>query len=260
MLMFDHFLGPNHVGNMASATETNLTGTLNNGGKKRFTWETYVRIHTEQHSVLNGLKDYGYAVSDDSCKVHHLLKGIKTTELDVFKTQVMDIPSLRDDFAETVELYSTFINQMKAEKSQLNASDVSFASGKAGKNSFGKRNSSGISNVSNAAVDDRFFDKQEYHALTPDQKNTPRLNRLKRGHVGKFHTGNGNGNRKNSGKGPTLKYLTRSIAALTTDIDKFGFTDYDEEEDESSEEEEGNSNLSNASLTRQSKKKNYGNN
>jgi hypothetical protein len=48
MLLFDHFLGPNNVGNMASEAETKLTGTLYNGEKKRFTWESYVRIHTEQ--------------------------------------------------------------------------------------------------------------------------------------------------------------------------------------------------------------------
>jgi hypothetical protein len=79
MLLFDHLLGPNNVGNMASEDETKLTSTLYNGEKKRFTWETYVRIHTDQHSVLNGLKDYGYAGIDDSSKVRHLLKGIKKT-------------------------------------------------------------------------------------------------------------------------------------------------------------------------------------
>jgi hypothetical protein len=79
MLLFYHFLGPNNVGNMASEAETKLTSTLYNSEKKRSTWETYVRIHTEQHSVLNGLKYYGYAVIDDSSKVRHLLKGIKTT-------------------------------------------------------------------------------------------------------------------------------------------------------------------------------------
>jgi hypothetical protein len=103
MLLFDHFLGTNNVGNMDSAAETKLTGTLCNGEKKRFTWETYIRIHTEQHSVLNGLKDYGYAGIDDSSKVCHLLKGIKTTELDVCKTQVMASPSLCDYFSATVD-------------------------------------------------------------------------------------------------------------------------------------------------------------
>jgi hypothetical protein len=140
------------------------------------------------------LKYYVYAGIDDSSKVRRLLKGIKTTELDVCKTQVMASPSLRDDFATTLELYFTFIKQLKAENPQLNVSEVRFARKKVGKNSFGKRNSTGISNVSNAAVDDRFFEKHEYRALTPDQKNRLRLKRLKRDHVGKGHTGNGNGN------------------------------------------------------------------
>jgi hypothetical protein len=153
MLLFDHFLGPDNVGSMASKAETKLTGTFYNGEKKRFTWKTDVRIHTEQYSFLNGLKNYGYAGIDDSSKVRRLLKGIKTTELDVCKTQVMASPSLCDNFAVTVELFSTFIKHMKAENPQLNVSEVSFARGKTGNNSYGKRHSTGISNISNAAVD-----------------------------------------------------------------------------------------------------------
>jgi hypothetical protein len=205
------------------------------------------------------LKDYGYAGIDDSSKVRHLLiKGIKTTELDFCKTHFMASPSLSDDFAATVELYSTFIKQMKAKKPQLNVSEVSFARGKADKNSYGKRHSTGISNVSNAAVADRFFEKHEYNALTPDQKNTLRFKRLKSGHVGKSHTGTGNNNGKNNGKGSTIKSLTRSIAALSTKIDKFSLPD--EDEDEYSDEEELTSNSSNAALTQQNKKKKRVNN
>jgi hypothetical protein len=138
----------------------------------------------------------------------------------------------------------------------LNVSEVSFARGKAGKNSYRKRHSTGISNVSNAAVDDRFFEKHEYNALAPDQKNTLRLNHLKRDHVVKSHTGTGNNNGKNNGKGSTIKSLTRSIAALSTKIDKFSLPEDDDDEDE----EEGTSNRSNAALTCQSKKKKCGNN
>jgi hypothetical protein len=194
-------------------------------------------IHTEQHSVLNGLKDYGYAGIDDSSKVLHLLKGIKTTELDVFKAHVVASPSLRDDFAAIVELYSTFIKQLKAENPQLNVSEVSFVSGIAGKNSYVKRHSTGMSNVSNGAVDDRLFEKDEYNALTPDQKNTISLKHLKHGHVGKSHTGAGNKNGKKNGKAVTIKSLTRSIAALSTKIDKFSLPDDNEDGDESSDEE-----------------------
>jgi hypothetical protein len=121
-----------------------------------------------------------------------------------------------------------------------------------GKNSYGKRHSTGISNVSNAAVDDRLFEKHEHNALAPDQKNMLRLKRLKRGHVGKSHTGTGNNNGKTNGKVATIKSLTRSIAALSTKIDKFSLPDDDDDdddEDESSDEEEGTSNHSNADLT-----------
>jgi hypothetical protein len=48
--------------------------------------------------------------------------------------QVMTSPSLRDDFVSTVNLYSTFIKQMKAENLKINISEVSFARGKARKN------------------------------------------------------------------------------------------------------------------------------
>jgi hypothetical protein len=144
--------------------------------------------------------------------------------------------------------------------SQLNVSEVSFARGKAGKNSFGKHHSTGISNVSNAAVDDRFFEKHEYNALTPDQNNMLRLKRLNRVHVVKGHTRNGNSNGKNNGKGATINSLTRSIAALSTNIDKFSLPDDDDEEDESSDDGEGTSNRSNADLTLQSKNNKRGNN
>jgi hypothetical protein len=116
--------------------------------------------------------------------------------------------------------------------------------------------------VSNAAVDDRFFEKHEYNALTPDQKNTLSLKRLKYAYVGKIHTGPGNNNGKSNGKGAILKSLTRSIASLSTKINKFSLPDDDDDEDESSyeDEEEGTSNRSNADLIRQNKKKKRGNN
>jgi hypothetical protein len=52
MLLFDHFLGPNNVGNMASATANKLTGTLHNGKKKRFTWERYVTINNDLFATI----------------------------------------------------------------------------------------------------------------------------------------------------------------------------------------------------------------
>jgi hypothetical protein len=105
------------------------------------------------------LKYYGYDGIDDLFKVHHLLKGINTTELDVCKTQVMASPSLRDDFSATVGIYSTFSKHMKAENPQLNVYEAIFARG----------------NV-------KCFKLFIYHALTTDQKNTMRPKLRKCGH------------------------------------------------------------------------------
>jgi hypothetical protein len=80
-----------------------------------------------------------------------------------------------------------------------------------------------------------------------------RLKCLKHGHVGKGHTLNGNSNGKNNGKGATIKSLTRSIAVMSTNIDKFSLPEDDDDEDESSYDEKGTSNRSNATLTRQIK-------
>jgi hypothetical protein len=102
-------------------------------------------------------------------------------------------------------------------------------------------------------VDDRFFEKHEYHDITPEQNNTLRLKCLTRGHVG-----NGIGTGKINSKGPTIKSLTRSMAALATKFERFSLPDDDD--DESSEEEKGTYNRSNAAMTHQSKKKKSGGN
>jgi hypothetical protein len=50
--------------------------------------------------------------------------------------------------------------------------------------------------------------------------NTLHLKHLKRGHVGNYRGGNGNVTGKGNGKGPMLKSLTCSIAALATKFEK----------------------------------------
>jgi hypothetical protein len=166
----------------------------------------------------------------------------------------MASPTLRDDFPETVELYSTFIKQMKAENPQLNVSDLTYAIKSGGGKWFGKRGSSGVSNNSNADIADLFFDKHEYHTLTPEQKHNLRLKRLKRGNVG---TGQNSRDGKSHAKGSqssTIKQMQRTISARSSSIDKLGVPS-DDEDDCESEEETESTNRSNSALTCQTKKK-----
>jgi hypothetical protein len=185
------------------------------------------------------------------------LKGIKTTELDVCKSQVMASPNLRDDFPATVELYSTFIKKIKAEDPQLNVSEVTYArklcGGNGGKGG-GKRGSSGMLSNSNGDVADRFFDKHEYHTLTPEQNNNLHLKRLKRGHVGNGQSSRDGKSHPKGSQSSTIKQLQRTISVLSSRFDKLGVPSEDEDKCESEEETES-PNRSNSALTRQTKKK-----
>jgi hypothetical protein len=55
LLLWNQFLGPNNVDSMASEAEAKLGSVSYTGKRKKWTWEKYVQIHTEQHAVLNGL-------------------------------------------------------------------------------------------------------------------------------------------------------------------------------------------------------------
>jgi hypothetical protein len=147
----------------------------------------------------------------------------------------MASPSLRDDFDLTVELYSTFIKQMKAENPQLNVSEVSFARGKGAKTRL----------VSEVPLEFQMFQMLLLMTVSLRSINimlSPLSRRiccvsspLKCGHVGNGHGGNGNGNGKDNGRGPMIKSPTRSIAALATKFEKINLPDDDY--DESSEED-----------------------
>ena len=49
-------------------------------------------------TILEGLKEYGYAGMDEGSKTRHLLTRIKTTALDSVKTHILCNAELRQDF------------------------------------------------------------------------------------------------------------------------------------------------------------------
>jgi hypothetical protein len=47
LLLWDHFIGPNNVDNMASEAEAKLGSVSYTGERRKWTWEKYVQIHAE---------------------------------------------------------------------------------------------------------------------------------------------------------------------------------------------------------------------
>jgi hypothetical protein len=165
--LFTHFLGPNNVDNMATLAEDKLKSTVYHGEQRRWDFQRYVNVHKQQHSVLEGLVEHGYAGIDPRSKVRYLLDGIKTDKFDAVKTRIMSEERLRNDFDSCVTLYQDYIRQTS--KTKTTAITVNISELKTGKRKFDQ-------------VEDRYYTKEEYAVLTPDQKKELASKRTKRGH------------------------------------------------------------------------------
>ena len=117
-------------------------------------------MHEEQHTILEGLKEYGYVVMDEGSKTRHLLAGIKTTALNSVKTQILCKAELRQDFAKCVVLFKVDIIPTKVNKPQeLNISSAATKTETEQK----KRKCQG-------RVEDRYYTIPEYKALSNEQE------------------------------------------------------------------------------------------
>ena len=117
--LYQHFLGPNNVDNMATMAEDKLKSTVYNGEQRRWDFEKYINMHKSQHSIMEGLVEHGYTGIDPRSKVRYLLDGIKTDKFDSVKTRIMSDATLRNDFDSCVTLYQDFIKQTVKAKSTL---------------------------------------------------------------------------------------------------------------------------------------------
>jgi hypothetical protein len=126
-----HYLGANHVNNMASIAEAKLAQAKYYGEKRRYNFESYISSLTEQFQVLNNLVRYGYAGIDEASKVRRLNAGIKTDKLNAPKAQIMSSRTLQDNFDEAVGLYQDFIAQSRTsnDNDEFNVSGFEGSSG-----------------------------------------------------------------------------------------------------------------------------------
>jgi hypothetical protein len=166
-LLFDHYLGANNVGNLATAAEERLQSTRYSGDKRNFDFERYVRIHTEQHSVLNGLMEHGYSEIYESSKVRLLLAGITTINYDVVKSQILASPALKTSFEKSVELYKDFIKSTKKEEHR-NVSVMHVKSRQNGKSGGGTGKPK--ANTIHGAPEDKLYSREQYMSMSDDQK------------------------------------------------------------------------------------------
>lgn len=177
----NHFLGTNTINNRITEAESKLSSSSYNGERRRWNFEAYVRLHTEQHAILAEFEERGsYKGLDERSKVRLLLNGIKTGELDAVKTTVWNDQALQADFNRCVGLFKSYITQRAMSSTSINVSQVSTS--KHGKN-HEKKKTNGKSNKQESKgkrkrddedetsdIEDRYYKASEYSKLTTKQK------------------------------------------------------------------------------------------
>jgi hypothetical protein len=206
--LYQHFLGPNNVDNMATMAEDKLKSTVYNGEQRRWDFEKYINMHKSQHSIMEGLVEHGYTGIDPRSKVRYLLDGIKTDKFDSVKTRIMSDATLRNDFDSCVTLYQDFIKQTVKAKSTPTVGISELKTSAAG----AKRKSD--------AVEDRYYTKGEYDALSADAKKELAAKRLKRGHKpgakdSKISKSKSSKGKTNADVIKTLKAVQRGVSQLS---------------------------------------------
>ena len=160
MAFKNHYLGPNNIGKMAATAEHKLINATYRGEGRCWDFERYAPLHKEKHTMLEGVKEYGYAQMDEGSQTRHLLAGIKTTALDSVKTQILCNPDLRQNFAKCLVLFKDYFMQTKVNKPhELNISSTAT-----------KTDTEKKKTKPQGRVEDRCYSIQEYKALSNEQK------------------------------------------------------------------------------------------
>ena len=142
---------------MSTRAESRLEKTTYSREKRNWNFEKYVKVHADQHAILEGLVDYGYAGIDEQSKVRHILKGIRTDKLDTVKSTIMANAQYRSDFSACVNLFKTFLEQME---NKAGTPNLQVAAAHQGSNNHD----------ADLSVEDRYYKKGEYDQLTGAQK------------------------------------------------------------------------------------------
>jgi hypothetical protein len=234
---------------MAAKSERKLQTVSYSGETRRWNFERYVRMHVDQHSILDGLKKHGHTGLDERSKVRHLLTGIKTKILDHVKAQILSNADLRNSFDKCVNLFQDFISQTDA----YNTREVTIAAFQAKTPSTkvaGKVDTT--NNDVDMTIEDRYYTRAEYDGLTPPQKRGLAFKREKRGHIPGSKSSKGKGGKSNGKRQSNEQVNPRFVKKIKAALATMGTTEESDSDDTEMENTKGKkqSNRTNKHLRR----------
>ena len=108
-LLFDHYLGAEHVTHQANKVEARIASLSYKGEQKNWGWDKYVDAHIEQHIIAKNLMPYGYSGIDERSKIRHLLAGISDPGLHPVTVNILAMREEDKTFTKCATMYTDFI-------------------------------------------------------------------------------------------------------------------------------------------------------
>ena len=93
---------------MASAADKILQNAVYHGERKKKTFESYVVIQKEHHTIFENLEDHGYKGIDECSKDRYLIAGIKYGALNSVKAAILASAPYSQDYGTSVILYKYY--------------------------------------------------------------------------------------------------------------------------------------------------------
>ena len=108
-LLFDHYLGAEHVTHQANKVEARIASLSYKGEQRNWGWDKYVDAHIEQHIIAKNLMPYGYSGIDERSKIRHLLAGISDPGLHPVTVNILAMREEDKTFTKCATMYTDFI-------------------------------------------------------------------------------------------------------------------------------------------------------
>jgi uncharacterized membrane protein YgcG len=108
-LLFDHYLGAEHVTHQANKVEARIANLSYKGEQRNWGWDKYVDAHIEQHIIAKNLMPYGYSGIDERSKIRHLLGGISDPGLHPVTCNILAMKEEDKTFTKCATMYTDFI-------------------------------------------------------------------------------------------------------------------------------------------------------
>ena len=230
MALKNHYLGPHMVNTEVAKAEAILDNTIYTGETRRFNFDDFIRLQTQQHNILDMMKAHGYMGLDEGSKVRKLLKNVRAQELQSIINTINSTPDLQRDYTACVHLFETAIRQNKASNPGRYANISAI-------NRHGKANpgqDKAWDDIQpDMSVEHRYYKQSEYKALSPAKKKGLMIKRD--GERKRKRKGSPGGDPKNKRPGKDfaeVKAIQKEVKALKKQIKALkAQDDHDDEHD-----------------------------